>query len=302
MGAKDVGSAKDGGDIGRCGGVEASFSGRRGRFIQESEHLAQEAFAGGSGEDRQTELMKLVEVGQERVIFVEPFAEAETGIEDDFVAWNSRDGRGFDALAEADEDEGENFDRRDRRLRGPVLRSAPGMHQDGAAAQFRAGIGHGGIPEMAADVVDNLGPGLDCERGGGGMVGVDGEDGLGLLFQNGLDDGEDARLFFFGGQRVGVGTGGFAAHVEDVCAFIEHLEGLGERPSGSMLGGVEMSAVGKAVRGDVENAHDEGSLPQREAPGAEMPVEAGAICEGHKRSLDAGWRIRVLDCADDKDS
>ena len=95
------------------------------------------------------------------------------------------------------------------------------MHQDGSAAELRAGGGHLGVPEVAADVVDDLGSGFDGVAGGAGVEGVDGEDGFGFVLQDGFDGGKDAGLFFFGGQRCGVGAGGFASEVEDVGAFVE---------------------------------------------------------------------------------
>ncbi len=107
--------------------------------------------------------------------------------------------------------------------------AASSVHEDGSATKFGAGGGHGGIPEVAADVVDDLGSGFDGEAGGGGVVSVDGEDGLRGVFQERFDNREDTGLFFFGRERSGVGAGGFAAEVEDIGAFVEHAEGLGER-------------------------------------------------------------------------
>ena len=149
--------------------------------------------------------------------------------------------------------------------------------------ELRAGGGHLRVPEMAADVVDDLGSCFDGAAGGGGVEGVDREDGLGTLFEDGLDDGEDAGLFFFGGEGGGVGPGGFAADVEDVGAFVEQGDGLGEGAFGCVLGGVEVAAVGEGVWGDVEDAHDEGSPAQGKSAGAEMPVEARTSNEGHGR-------------------
>ena len=60
--------------------------------------MGEEAFARGSGEEGQVELAELVEVGEEGVVFVELFAEAEAGVEDDFVAWDAGGGGGFEAL------------------------------------------------------------------------------------------------------------------------------------------------------------------------------------------------------------
>ena len=93
-----------------------------------------------------------------------------------------------------------------------------------------------GSQSVAADVVDDFGSGFDGGAGGGGVVGVDGEDGFGALFEDGFDDGEDAGLFFVGGEGGGVGAGGFAADVEDVGAFVEHVEGLGEGAFRGVLG------------------------------------------------------------------
>jgi hypothetical protein len=105
------------------------------------------------------------------------------------------------------------------------------------------------------------------------------------LLQDGCDDGEDARLFFFGGERGGVGACRFTADVENVGAFVEEVERLGNGSFGGVLGGVEVAAVGKGVGRDVENAHDEGSLAQSEGAGAEMPVMMAARREGHDEIL-----------------
>ena len=114
-------------------------------------------------------------------------------------------------------------------------------------------------------------------------------------------------MFFFGGERGGVGAGGFAADVEDVGTLVEHGHCLGEGSFGGVFGGVEVAAVGEGVGCDVENAHDEGSLAQRQSAGAEMPVVTAAGCDGHGGILDAGSRelrtmAGVLDCANAKRS
>ena len=151
-------------------------------------------------------------------------------------------------------------------------------------------MGHGWVPEVAADVVDDLDSGGDGALGGGGVVGVDREDGLRALLQNGFDDREDAGLFFFGSEGGGVGAGGFAADVEEVGSFVEHLEGVIDGAGGSAFAGVEVAAVGEAVRGDVEDAHEEGAPAEREGASAEVPVEVWAGREGHGWILDAGTR------------
>lgn len=57
-----------------------------------------------------------------------------------------------------------------------------------------------------------------------------------------------------------------------------------------VLGGIEVAAVGEAVRGDVKDAHENGSLAKWECAGAKVPVEAWAGGEGHGRILVARLR------------
>jgi len=162
------------------------------------------------------------------------------------------------------------------------------VHENGSALEFGAGGRHRGVPEVAADVVDDLGPSFDGAACGPGMVGVDGQDSGGPLFEERFDDGEDSGLFFFGGQWGGVGAGGFAAEVEDVGSFVEHLEGLGQGSFGGVGGRVVKAAVGEGVGRDIKDSHDEGSRAEGEGAGAEMPVVMSAPREGHGEILDAG--------------
>ena len=117
------------------------------------------------------------------------------------------------------------------------------MHEDGSAVELGAGGGHVGVPEVAADIVDDLGSGFDGAAGGGSVEGVDGEDGFGAVLEDGGNDRQDAGLFFFCCERRCVWAGGFAADVEDVGALVEHGDGLGEGSFGGVLGGVEVAAV-----------------------------------------------------------
>jgi hypothetical protein len=291
VGAEDVGAGEDGGYVGGGGGVEAIFHGGRGALEKNrkgrvlGDGVREETFAGGSGKDGQVEPAELVEVGEEWVVFVEFLAEAEAGVQDDFVARDTGGSGGLEALGEFGEDEGKDLVWRERWEGWPVLRAASGMHQDGSAVEVGAGGGHVGVPEVAADVVDDFCSGFDGVAGGAGVEGVDGEDGFGTSLEDGFDDGEDAGLFFFGGEGRGVGAGGFAPDVEDVGAFVEHRHGLGEGAFGSVLGGVEVAAVGERVGCDVEDAHDEGSAAQSECAGAEVPVVMAAGRERHGRTV-----------------
>ena len=102
------------------------------------------------------------------------------------------------------------------------------------------------------------------------------------------------RDCLFGGERSGVGTGGFAAEVENVGAFVEHAEGLRDGALRGVFGRVVEAAVGEGVGCDVEDAHDEGSSAERERAGAEMPVVVSAGREGHGGILVLVARDRSL--------
>lgn len=139
-------SCKDGSHVGGGGGVQTGFGRRRGFFVEMRKSACEKAFARNPGEDGQVKLPKLIEMSEQGIVFVEPFPEAEAGIENDFIAGDSSSSCGVDAFSKAGEDKGKDFVWREWRESGPVLRAAPSMHQDGAAAQPGAGFGHGGIP------------------------------------------------------------------------------------------------------------------------------------------------------------
>ena len=282
-----MGSGEDGGDVCCSGGVETVVHG--GRFSPKDgcklrclhEGVGEETLAGSPDEDGQVELAEVLEMREDGVVFVEALAEAKAWVEDDFFSRDAgRDG-GCEAFPELIDDEGEDFAGCEFGEGGPVLRATSGVHEDCPAAELGAGCGHSGVPEVAADVVDDLGADFDGAAGSGRVVGVDGEDGGGALFQQGFDDREDAGLLFFGRERSGVGARGFAAEVEDVGAFIQHAEGLRDGSFGSVFGGIVEAAVGERVRRDIEDAHDEGSLAERKGACAEMPVMMSAGGEGH---------------------
>lgn len=77
--AEDVGSGEDGGGVGDGGG-KPGVSGVGG------ERAGEEALAGEAGEDGEPEGVELVEVGEQGIVLVEDFAEAEAGVEGDGIA------------------------------------------------------------------------------------------------------------------------------------------------------------------------------------------------------------------------
>ena len=96
--AEDVGSGEDRGRV--CdGGRELVDSLRMNR-------AGEKAFAGDAGEDWEAERVELIEVGEQRVVFVEDLPEAEAWVEDDFVSKDAGGSGGFQAFGEIAEDQG----------------------------------------------------------------------------------------------------------------------------------------------------------------------------------------------------
>ena len=122
-------------------------------------------------------------------------------------------------------------------------------------------VGHGGVGEAAADVVDEHGAGGEggVRDLGAGGVDADGEPGVGER----LDDGQDAAQLLLQRRPAGAGAGRLAADVEDVGTV------RGERePAGDRVAGLEPPpAVAERVGGDVDDAHDEAAVQGRELGG-----------------------------------
>ncbi len=278
MDADDGCSGEDGGGGGGEGGVAASLGrdvGRvdcRGCIERETsrESPAEERFARDAGEQGCPKFEQLVLVGEERVVVVEGFAEAVAGIENDAAAIDAGGEGAFQRLGEAGFHKRDNFILGEGRLGAPFVGAAAGVHEDDAALQIGAGLGHGEIPFEAGDVVDDFGAGGDGGASGFGFICINREHRFGTVAENGFDDGEDAVLLLLGADGIvgaeflGAGAGGFAADVDEVGALIEHGEGV-------LDGGVRVekrAAIGERVGGDVEDAHDEGALAEWQGAGA----------------------------------
>ena len=84
-----MGSCEYGGCVGCGGGVETGFGGRWVALVDDGlrrdlgEGVGEEALARGSDEKGETELVELVEVGEDRIVIVEALAEAEAGVENE---------------------------------------------------------------------------------------------------------------------------------------------------------------------------------------------------------------------------
>ncbi len=235
--------------------------------------------------------MQFAETADQRIVLFETLAEAEAGIKHDALAANP----GEDGLL------GPVFqftlhqqnDIPGRRQRAPFLGTSAHVHQDRAAFEIGDGLGHLPVPAKAADVVHNLSAGAYGGAGHAGFVGVDGEKrGRNLFLQFG-DDGKDAPEFFFYAhrgsagrefrtlrlihrlRRVGAnsGTGAcrFTADVDDIGSFFEQTLCVGD----GLIAVEELATIGKRIRGDVYDAHDQGALAEFERARTETPLEDG---------------------------
>lgn len=255
------------------GGEEGEGDGGQGAVFGEfgvMQELADEAFAGEGHHEREVVHAQFAQVADEGEVVLSGFAEADAGVQTDAL-------RGDAALCCERNPLGEevaHFDHDVLIMRG-LLHGGGGalhVHEDDAAGVLSAEVAHAGIGQ-AADVVHDVGAGLQGGGGDGGVAGVDGDAGGGVLRSDGGNDGEDAAHFLILGHRGGAGTGGFAADVDDVGSLLQHALGVCQGGGG----GAVLPAVGKGVGGDVEDAHDGALCGQLPDFVAQVPEAHGIL-------------------------
>jgi hypothetical protein len=152
------------------------------------------------------------------------------------------------------------------------------MHQHHARLKFRADSSHLRIPCEAAHIVDDFSAGLEGCAGGGGLVGVDGDDCVRAGAQDSLEHGQQTGLLFFGADRWSLrgagcaacaraGAGALSAQVEQVRALVEKFERVGD----GCFRMEKKAAVAEGVGRDVDHAHDQRAGAERERAGAQAP-------------------------------
>ncbi len=247
-----------------------------------SEGATEEGLARDSGEDGLTERVKLMLAGEQGEVFIEGFAEAVAGIEDDSGGIDAGVECRVQALLETGADKGQDFLWFERGQFAPLVRAAASMHKDDAAIEAGTREGHLVIPGEAADVVHDFGTGFDGDLCGRGVPGINGQDGVGARLKDGFNDGQDALLFLVRGDRsVLAGSGGFAADVDDIRAFVEQMESMG----GSDFRIEEEAAVGERVGCYVDDAHDESARAEGQGADAQLPEIFVAARKGHTQMM-----------------
>ena len=174
-------------------------------------------------------------------------------------------------VGKAGDDQRQYLRRRQRGQARPHARRTTGMHQQGTGTLLGENGGHLSIPKQAGDIVDDLRAFAERGTRRGRMVGIDRDDSLRTRLQQGPQHGQDARLLFGRIDGRCVGPGGFPAKIEQVGALIEQCERVVE---GVRRGEIALP-IGKAVRGNVEDTHEQSAAAQREAAMAKAPRESG---------------------------
>ena len=189
-------------------------------------------------------------MGEDGEVVFQRLAETDSGVDGNAGAGDPRRLARFDAPFQVVE----YFQRRmvvgRGRLHGLGLPLA--MHEDHTDAQIG---GHGQrtmVSRQGRDVVDDGGPRRDRLFHHFGLAAVDRDHRPRSGGGQGLDHRKNAAAFLRRGHRIGPGPRGFTADIEDRHAG----SGMLIPPCDGRLRGRVITAVGKAVGGDVEHAHD----------------------------------------------
>jgi len=225
-------------------------------------------------------------MGHQREIVLVCFPEADAGVEADAVGGDAHFDQNIAALFEVAVDIFDDIVVARVVLHG--LGRALHVHGTNGGLGFGGESWHGWVAFEAGDVVDDFCPGFDSSFSNFGFGGVDRYREINTAGE-GFDDGDDTVEFLLSGDGIGMGPSAFAADVEDVCAVVGQLEGLLNR----CLGREELTAVGKTIGSDVDDAHEQRSPVELKNPSTELPV-GGAV-----GGVFIGWGHRgclMFDC------
>ncbi len=243
MDANQVCSVEDGGGDG-CGGGEFGFVGIFARY---------EMLARGAGEDGQVETGQLADLCQDLGVLLFTLAKAEAGIDADRHLVHTGNLGAMDGGAEVVEDGADHV--LHGRHFGPRFGRAAHVIQD----QRSAGVGNGfrqhRVKGQGAGIIDDLDAERESFGGDSGLIGIDRDRHLEVALKALEDRNQAAELFGFG-DPGGAGPGGFGTDINDVRSLLFELDGAGE---GAVGVGV-LAAVGEGIRGDIQDAHDEGPV------------------------------------------
>ncbi len=119
--------------------------------------------------------MQVAEVGQQMQVFVAALAEAEAGIEQQRFGCDAGGLGRREPLPQFIDDERYDRLRVERWQPRPLcwLTARVHQHDTGGWSHLRQGLGHGGIPQQARDVIDDVRARREGRARGCGVVGID---------------------------------------------------------------------------------------------------------------------------------
>ena len=222
---------------------------------------ADERLARQPDEDGRPQPAEPLEVPDALVILLGRLAEAQARVEQDPAERNSGAGGEPQRPRKEALDVVEDVDRRVRRLAI--------VHDDHRRAGLGDRVGHAGIALKAPDVIDHRG----AEACGGPrhrrLRGVDREGHVEFARER-LDHRRNPPQFLLGADRRMAGPSRFAADVDDRRALGRERLRMRDRDAR-----VEMApAVGKRIRRDVDNAHQDGRPAERGQKAVALAVTA----------------------------
>jgi hypothetical protein len=243
--AHDVRAPRDGERERRQRALQPLFRG------QPAQQMPDKRLTRSANQDGVAQRLERRQMAQQLQVVFHRLAEADARVQPDVLA---RDARLLGALgmsAKRVAHFGNHIGVMGAKLHG--ARRALNMHQHDQCACLCCHFRHARVEGHPADVVDDARARLQRKFGDAAFGRVDGEDSVRVARRDCLDDGEGASQFLVFGHGFCARAGRFAADVEDVRTFGEHLFGACER-------GLERrvpAAVVEAVRRRVQHAHDE---------------------------------------------
>ena len=199
--------------------------------------------------------------------------EAEAGIEHDLSLAHTGLARDLQRFFEEEELVGDYI--------GELLAVAPCMHDDEAGASLGRQSGDVGLALQAVDVIDDIRTGGQRQPRRFSPVSIDGDDEPAIGGER-FDDRQDPRLLLLPRNRRSARPGGFAADIDDCCAFCGHET----RMRHGLVWCAEVPAIGKTVRRHVQNAHQPRLGAEFELPSVgKLPEFHDGLCYHAKRLL-----------------
>ncbi len=152
---------------------------------------------------------------------------------------------------------------------GPRFGRSAHVIEDHCPAAVSDRLGNQCIECERARVVYDLYAERECLCGNSGFVGIDGDGDLQVPLQA-LEHGNQAAKLFGFGDALGARPRGLGTDIDDISSLLFHFDGASEGAVGVFV----LAAVGKRVRRDVEDAHDERAVAQGDGTIGEFPDES----------------------------